>query len=142
MFSAVIVLAALTGFQTASLSDHLVWSVDDVVIEQVDEGLFGVTVPGFSDAGEDLVMLPERTVILPVPPGENVLVRVVPSGVRSLGAVPAIATLELGEDGCERYNPTDLSSLQSSWGESVSTGTFRRAGYVSVRLNPVIVQNG
>ncbi|MCP4647340.1 MAG: hypothetical protein GY852_06335, partial [bacterium] len=144
MLASVIAFFLLAVPGTHAVSDQLVWSVDDVRIDEVnvDKGLYGVTVPGFEDSGEDLVLLPGKTVILPVPPGESFSVTVVPTGVRSLGAAPAIASMVLDENGYETHTATDLSLLHSSWGEVTGSGTFRRAGYVSVRLHPVIVENG
>ncbi|MCD4707519.1 MAG: hypothetical protein K8S62_07250, partial [Candidatus Sabulitectum sp.] len=120
----------------------LVWFFDDVSIDQVDQGLYGVSVSGFSNAEDGSVLLPERTVMIPVPPDESFSVNVVPGSVRSLGAVPVIAAVEFDGDGYERFVTADISRIRSGWGEVSGSGTFRRAGYIAVRLRPVIIQNG
>ena len=142
MFSAVVVIALFSQSYSLDIQDELVWSIGDVCIEQVDQEHYGVSVPGFSNAGDGTVLLPERTVMIPIPPGESFSVTVVPTGVRSLGAVPVIAALEFDEGGNERFITADISGLQPGWGEVAGSGTFRRAGYIAVRLRPVIVQNG
>ncbi|MCK5131994.1 MAG: hypothetical protein KAR40_07570, partial [Candidatus Sabulitectum sp.] len=142
MFSAVVVIALLSQSYFLDTQDELVWSIGDVSIEQVDEGFYGVSAPGFSNAGDGTVLLPERTVMIPIPPGESFSVTVVPAVVRSLGAVPVIAALEFDDAGHERFVAADLSAVQPGWGEVAGSGTFRRAGYIAVRLRPVVVQNG
>ncbi|MCK5841943.1 MAG: hypothetical protein KAH31_07240, partial [Candidatus Sabulitectum sp.] len=99
MFSAAVVIMALfSQHQQLESQNELVWSIDEVSVEQVDQGLYQVSVPDFSSVEDGMILLPERTVMVPVPPGESFSVRVVPSGVRSLGEVPVIAALELDEN--------------------------------------------
>ncbi|MCK5785235.1 MAG: hypothetical protein KAH54_01610, partial [Candidatus Sabulitectum sp.] len=145
-FSAVVLIALLSPSHSLAVQDDpasdLVWFFDDVSVDQVDQGLYGVSIPGFSNSEDCTVLLPERTVMIPIPPGESFSVRVIPGRVRSLGATPAIAALEFDEDGYERFFQADLSQIQPGWGEVADSGTFRRAGYIAVRLRPVIVQDG
>ncbi len=146
MFS-VFILALLSIPHIADIQeftgiDDMVWHVSDVSVQQVEPGLYEVTVPGFSNAEDCTVLLPERTVMIPIPPEASFSVRVVPSGVSTLGAVPVIAAIEFDENGSERFVSADLSRIRSGWGEVARSGTFRRAGYVAVRLRPAIVQNG
>jgi len=143
MFSAAVaIISLLSAIDAVDVTNQLVWPVEDVTIEPVAEGLYGVRVPGFSSMGGSFVFLPEKTVMIPVRPDEEISVRVVPSGVRSLGAVPAIAVAGFDQNGIEVFSAADRALLQSDWGGLVQRGTFRRAGFVSVRLCPVTVQNG
>ncbi len=140
-FPALVLIAALLA-QSVSLDVHddLVYPVGDVSVDFVDQIHCEVSASGFSNDGT--VLLPVKTVMIPIPPGESFSVNVVPSGVRSLGAVPAIAAVELDEHGIERIIAADLSQLPCGWGGVVSSGTFRRAGYVAVQLRPVAFDGG
>ncbi len=142
MFSAIITVALLFQLNSFSVPDDLVWPVDEVTVEQVQPDLFSVNSPGFGHTAGGTVLLPERTVMIPVPPGEPFVVTVVPSGVRSLGTAPVIAASEFDEEGNERFVPAPSSCIQSSWGEVSGSGTFRRAGYVAVRLRPAVISGG
>jgi hypothetical protein len=123
------------------MGNSLSWTADEAVIELHSDGLYSVSVQGFPSQGESGVLLPEKTVMLPVPLTGEVSVRVVPMGVKSLGPVPPIAMSSF-VDGVEVFVEAPLSSIPSDWGGLVDRGTFRRAGYVSVRLNPVIQRGG
>jgi hypothetical protein len=142
MFSAIVTAALLFQLNSSSVSDDLVYPVDGVTVDQVAPGLFSVDSPGFEHTSGGNVLLPERTVLIPVPPGEPFSVTVIPSGVRSLGTAPVIAASELDDEGYERFVPAQSSRIQSSWGEAAGSGTFRRAGYVAVRIRPAVVSDG
>ncbi len=142
MLSAVVVIAVLSQLVSLNVQDELIWHVEDVSIEEMEPGLYRISAPGFSYAEDGSVLLPEKTVMIPVPPGEDFSVSVVPAGVQSLGKTPVIAASEVDEDGYESFVPADLTRIQPGWGEVAGSGTFRRAGYVAVNLRPVVIQNG
>ncbi|MCD6589330.1 MAG: hypothetical protein J7K88_12350, partial [Candidatus Fermentibacteraceae bacterium] len=79
MFSAIVTAALLFQLNSFSVSSDLVWPVDEVTVEQVQPGLYRVSSPGFDYLDGGAVLLPERTVMIPVPPGEPFSVTVVPS---------------------------------------------------------------
>ncbi|PIE51890.1 hypothetical protein CSA37_09610 [Candidatus Fermentibacteria bacterium] len=136
-----LITALVPHAQLNSSAAEQVWPVSDVSVSQVADGLFAVTASGFNATDDNGIMLPGKNVMLPVPPGEDVTVSVVPSGVHSLGPVPEIARSVFFQDH-EQFEAASYASLQNSWGYLTEQGTFRRAGFVSVRLNPVIVQDG
>lgn len=136
-----LIFAVLAQTAPFPSGNSLSWTADQAVIEECAEGLYSIDLAGFNSQGESGVLLPEKTVMLPVPVNGDVTVRVIPRGVRSLGTVPPIA-MSVFEERTETFAEAPLSMLPSDWGGVVDRGTFRRAGYVEVVLNPVIVRNG
>ena len=136
-----LILAAISQPAHLPVENGLHWNSEQAVVSEFCQGLYSVFLPDFNSQGESGVHLPEKTVMLPVPVTGDVTVSVVPAGIRSLGTAPPVA-MSVFEDGGETFVEAPSSALPDNWGGIVDRGTFRRAGYVLVRLNPVIVSDG
>ncbi len=126
---------------TAALSAGLETESSAPVFTDFYAGLQAVELQGYGSACMSGVLLPERVEMIPVPVAGDISVRVVPEGVRSLGEAPPIAK-SVFMNGVETYVEASAADLPGDWGEVLERGTFRRTGYVRVRLNPVIFRDG
>ncbi|HPR23363.1 MAG TPA: C25 family cysteine peptidase [Candidatus Sabulitectum sp.] len=126
---------------TAALSSGLGTDASAPVIQEFYSGLYSVELEGYGSSRTSGVLLPERVEMIPVPLTGEVSVRVVPQGVRSLGEAPPIA-MSVFRNGVETFEEATAAAIPREWGEVLERGTFRRAGYVMVRLNPVILRDG
>lgn len=140
LFITLLALAALPPSLSVTGESALVWDTSEISSEIHYGELHSIEVPGFSSC-QSGVLLPEKRVMIPVPVTGDVSLRVVPSGVRSLGPPPPMAMSGF-EEGREVFTEASPSSIPTDWGGIAERGTFRRAGYVSVRLNPVILSGG
>lgn len=124
-----------------SASVSLPVTIDRPEVREHYAGLYSVRIDGYDCQTLTGAMLPMKTVMYPVPLEGEVSVTVEPSGIASLGAAPPVA-MSVFEGETEKFVEADISSLPSEWSEVVERGTFRRTGYVRVRLYPVIYSDG
>lgn len=118
----------------------LLWECPELIPLEVPlEGAVGYMAKGCSFDGDGGgIMLPADYMLFAVPPDSECRLEVVPEGVRSLGS-QRVARVEVSEDGRDVYTAAVPENLPSAWGEIVHRGTFRRAGFVMVKLHPVIL---
>lgn len=135
-----VIAAAATGsYSSLFPGDGLLLEFSDPVSASYGE-YAGLEVEGCSIM--DGVLLPVRYVRLPAAPGSRPRVRVEALGVREIGPARGIASSLLDDDGTETFREARTDEMPADWSRVVEYGTWRRAGYVSVALYPVIVRNG
>ena len=141
MLSVLMSVMLISSGNLEVLPADYIQSVENIEINEVSTGLYEVTASEFGSS-ENEILLPQKTILLPVPSDVDVSVQVIPRNISSLGAVPEIARVLMDENNVEYFVNSERAALNAVWGGSTITGSFRRAGFVMVELNPVIVQNG
>ncbi|OPL19227.1 MAG: hypothetical protein AVO35_11655 [Candidatus Aegiribacteria sp. MLS_C] len=132
--------AAEADVRVGASETVLIWECPELIPLEVPlEGVVGYMAEGCSFAGDDGgILLPAAYLFFAVPPDSDCELEVFPEGARSLGR-HQVANVEVSEEGMDVYTVAEPGSQPSEWGGIVHRGTFRRAGYAMVRLNPVIL---
>lgn len=121
----------------------ITWECPEVeLLSYLPRGLTGYMAPGCGWSGEDgSVLLPARDMMVAAPPGADVRLEVIPEGVGQLGPA-AVSRADVSSQGIDVFTAARIEEVPSSWGLILESGSFRRAGFVRIRLHPVIMRDG
>jgi len=155
MYIAAFLIALLPGFPSADRAEvpvtvsvgadntSFLWECPrPVSLETLPDGLDGFISPGCSFSGGDgQVLLPGKDLLLAVPSQDGLELEVIPEGVVSLGRA-TVARADVSSEGIDIFSAARAADVPSEWGRILDTGRFRRAGYVRVRLHPMVLRSG
>lgn len=121
----------------------ITWECPEVeLLSYLPRGLTGYMAPGCGWSGEDgSVLLPARDMMVAAPPGADVRLEVIPEGVGQLGPA-SVSRTDVSPQGIDVFTAARMEQVPSSWGLILESGSFRRAGFVRIRLHPVIMRDG
>jgi hypothetical protein len=134
---------AESRIQIGPSSTTLTWECPDLrQMDGLPDGLTGYSADGCGFSGlSGNVLLPGADIFLAVPPGAVPELEIIPEGIRYVSG-GTVSSVSVSSDGIDLYEAAIPGDVPESWGTVMATGTFRRAGYIQIRLHPVVSRSG